>query len=228
MTLDEAIRHSEEVAKEQDKLCKRYDDASGYTRSGNEKIRTNEAKKCAVCAEEHRMLAWWLRDYKRLKTELFENGYDHGYEDGKKASCDCNDNLECEYIRGLNEAWEVIQNIVDVIGGYSDKMLMDIFGTYRTNEIVQRYAPQDAIRMIKEYKEQQQQQDTEIRVGDEVVMKYGYKGIVITDVPEGGIISVWFPNCTHVQMYPIENLTKTGRHFDQIAEVLKEMRSESE
>lgn len=69
MTLDEAIRHAEEVAKEQDKLCRRYDDASGYTRSGNEKIRTNEAKKCAVCAEEHRMLAWWLRDYKRLKEQ---------------------------------------------------------------------------------------------------------------------------------------------------------------
>lgn len=69
MTLDEAIIHAEEVAKEQDKLCKRHDDASGYTRSGNEKIRTNEAKKCAVCAEEHRMLAWWLRDYKRLKEK---------------------------------------------------------------------------------------------------------------------------------------------------------------
>ena len=69
MTLDEAIKHCEEVTKEQDKLCKRYDDASGYTRSGNEKIRTNEAKKCAVCAEEHRMLAEWLRDYKRLKEQ---------------------------------------------------------------------------------------------------------------------------------------------------------------
>ncbi len=30
MTLNEAIAHAEEVEKEQDKLSKRYDDASGY------------------------------------------------------------------------------------------------------------------------------------------------------------------------------------------------------
>lgn len=66
MTLGEAIKHAEEVAIEQDKLCKRYDDASGYTRSGNEAIRTSDAKKCEKCAIDHRQLAEWLKDYKRL------------------------------------------------------------------------------------------------------------------------------------------------------------------
>ena len=70
MILDEAIQHCEEVAKEQDKLCKRYDDASGYTRSHNEDIRTTDAKKCAECAEEHRQLAEWLKDYKRQTDTL--------------------------------------------------------------------------------------------------------------------------------------------------------------
>ena len=66
MTLEEAIKHAEEVAVEQDKLCKRYDDASGYSRSHNEAIRVTDAKKCEECAEEHRQLAEWLKDYKRL------------------------------------------------------------------------------------------------------------------------------------------------------------------
>lgn len=69
MTIDEAIKHAEEVAIEQDKLCKRYDDASGYTRSHNEEIRTSDAKKCEKCASEHRQLAEWLKDYKRLKEQ---------------------------------------------------------------------------------------------------------------------------------------------------------------
>ena len=69
MTIDEAIQHCEEVAKEQDKLCKRYDDASGYTRSHNEDIRTTDAKKCAECAEEHRQLAEWLKELKALKEQ---------------------------------------------------------------------------------------------------------------------------------------------------------------
>lgn len=69
MILDEAIKHAEEVAVEQDKLCKRYDDASGYTRSHNEAIRTTGAKRCEECASEHRQLAEWLKDYKRLKEQ---------------------------------------------------------------------------------------------------------------------------------------------------------------
>lgn len=55
MTIEETIKHAEEVAEEQEKLAKRYDDASGYT-----------AKQCIKCADEHRQLAEWLKDYKRL------------------------------------------------------------------------------------------------------------------------------------------------------------------
>ena len=69
MTIDEAIQHCEEVAKEQDKLCKRYDDASGYTRSHNEDIRTTDAKKCIKCAKEHRQLAEWLKELKQLREQ---------------------------------------------------------------------------------------------------------------------------------------------------------------
>ena len=69
MTLDEAIKHADELAEEQDKLCKRYDDASGYTRSHNEDIRTTDAKKCIKCAAEHRQLAEWLKELKQLREQ---------------------------------------------------------------------------------------------------------------------------------------------------------------
>lgn len=69
MTIDEAINHAEEIAIEQDKICKRYDDASGYTRSHNEKIRTTDAIKCEICAAEHRQLAEWLKELKQLKEK---------------------------------------------------------------------------------------------------------------------------------------------------------------
>ena len=69
MTLDEAIKHAEEVAVEQDKLCKRYDDASGYSRSHNESIRVADAKWCERCAKEHRQLAEWLKELKQLRKQ---------------------------------------------------------------------------------------------------------------------------------------------------------------
>ena len=62
MTLEEAIKHAEEVEIEQIRLMCRYDAASGYARSGNESIRTESAKECEKCAAEHRQLAAWLRE----------------------------------------------------------------------------------------------------------------------------------------------------------------------
>lgn len=72
MSLDEAIKHAEEVATEQELLMGRYDAASGYARSGNEAIRTESAKKCEKCAAEHRQLAAWLRELvdRRKETEI--------------------------------------------------------------------------------------------------------------------------------------------------------------
>ena len=49
MTLDEAIKHAEEVAEEHTK----YNIYGGF-------------ESCDECAEEHRQLAEWLKDYKRL------------------------------------------------------------------------------------------------------------------------------------------------------------------
>ena len=53
MTLDEAIKHCEEVTEEQEKLCKVSDPFNfGQPKWGE-------------CAAEHRQLAEWLKDYKR-------------------------------------------------------------------------------------------------------------------------------------------------------------------
>lgn len=69
MTLDEAIKHCDELTEAHDKLCKRYDDASGYSRSHNEAIRTSDAKKHEKCSQDFRQLTERLKDYKRLKEK---------------------------------------------------------------------------------------------------------------------------------------------------------------
>ena len=62
MTIDEAIKHAEEVA------SRMFDDQVH----------------CIKCAEEHKQLAEWLKDYKRLKErqpyEKFESTKDHIYK----------------------------------------------------------------------------------------------------------------------------------------------------
>ena len=61
MTLDEAIKHCEEKAKE---LRKQYELYDHWDEEEEER-----ANGCLACAEEHEQLAEWLRDYKRLLTE---------------------------------------------------------------------------------------------------------------------------------------------------------------
>ena len=62
MTLEEAIKHAEEVAKDynlKSELCT-LKDGVVYPLSEEER------QKCKACAEEHRQLAEWLADYQRL------------------------------------------------------------------------------------------------------------------------------------------------------------------
>lgn len=61
MTLDEAIRHCEKVAKENKQIA--FDLATTFNRE------TINSKKCKRCAEDHLQLAGWLKDYKRLLKE---------------------------------------------------------------------------------------------------------------------------------------------------------------
>ena len=55
MTIDEAIKHSEDVAERYEKMEDSHDD----------KLK----EECLQCAADHRQLAEWLTDYKELKTK---------------------------------------------------------------------------------------------------------------------------------------------------------------
>ena len=59
MTLDEAIKHAEEVAEQNEWFEENY----------------LENKGCKECAKEHRQLAEWLKDYKRLLEQESNTGH---------------------------------------------------------------------------------------------------------------------------------------------------------
>ena len=56
MTLEDAIKHAEEVAEEQEKLCK-VNDSFNFSQP-----------KWKECANEHRQLAEWLKELKQFKA----------------------------------------------------------------------------------------------------------------------------------------------------------------
>lgn len=65
MTLDEAIRHAEKVAEENQKRSEHIREKM------KSELALKNADECETCADEHKQLAQWLRDYKRLLEQSF-------------------------------------------------------------------------------------------------------------------------------------------------------------
>lgn len=95
MKLDEAIKHAEQVAEEKE--------AKVWFDGDNENI----GDSCLTCAEEHRQLAEWLKDYKRLKEqEPCEDAISR--EEALEGLNSINGTSE------LDKAFEVIENLPPV------------------------------------------------------------------------------------------------------------------
>ena len=69
MTLEEAIAHCEEVVYQNEILMKRYDDASGYSRTHNENIRTDGAKGCEQLISLYRQIVEWMKELKAYRED---------------------------------------------------------------------------------------------------------------------------------------------------------------
>ena len=66
MTLDEAIKHAEEVAEKFESLHERYENMDDEDRLLFRRVEENE---CKNCAKEHRQLANWLKELKQLREQ---------------------------------------------------------------------------------------------------------------------------------------------------------------
>lgn len=64
MTIDEAIKHAEETARELEYSC------NLWKRLADERVVSlpSDYESCKNCAEEHRQLAKWLKELKRLRN----------------------------------------------------------------------------------------------------------------------------------------------------------------
>jgi len=74
MTLDEAIKHAEEVAEEKENEAQDLE----YSKLDWK----YEANQCSKCSEEHRQLAEWLKELKDYRERI--PSYEAGYNDAKR------------------------------------------------------------------------------------------------------------------------------------------------
>lgn len=149
--------------------------------------------------------------------------YQQGYEDGRNNT---EYMVSSAYKHGMEESWEAAKWLYNNPVNLAE----DIFNCDNW-EIYSKCTVQEVVHKIKEYEDKEQQkQDAEqvqdIQVGDEVVIDDSI-GIVTRAFP--GAVTCYVMRKDGSSGEEDRNDCKTtGRHFDQIAEVLAEMRGESE
>lgn len=66
MTLDEAIKHAEEAADKNEREKQKWE---RWLEHDSDNRAVAEKESCELCAKEHRQLAEWLKELKRLKEQ---------------------------------------------------------------------------------------------------------------------------------------------------------------
>lgn len=142
------------------------------------------------------------------KAEEFGRGYDAGWDAGSKFHEAEKESIEDE-VWGF--AWEVLQLDLPVF--------REIFGC-------------DTDKMdYRDYKSKYEawlKQKGEISVGDEVKDHEDIKAVVLDIGMDGEVYTVYTENRICEDWLKDEGFVKTGRHFDEVAELLEKMRGEEE
>lgn len=151
-----------------------------------------------------------------LDKEL-EEAYQKGFETGQHEA------TTLEHQQGLDDAWYTINKIASI--PYAKRS--EIFdGQQDILSIVQKFSPSEATAMLREY----EQQKLEIKVGDEVEAYSGKAIVFCTSIDKKGnkFCQYWYPSADRFDKNKTTNLKKTGRHFQQVAELLEAMKEGAE
>ena len=160
------------------------------------------------------------------------NIYQTGFEDGKADATfntDLIDELkQVEYIRGLEDAWKLARKIEMLTCGE----VRDIFGEKALTQfgdeepsvfaIINQFSYQESESMIKAYEEKKKAEE-EIKIGDEVKdLATNNIGIVLSI----GERILYITKFDYVYSNTRGSLEKTGRHFDEVEQLLNKLRGE--
>lgn len=155
-------------------------------------------------------------DLEQVRKEAYDKGwkeaedhYDEGYSDG--------------YDAGLDDAWKAARKIHRMPDGDILDLFPDCYASVCTAaQAILKYDASEAIAKIKEYEDGKQ----EYHVGDEFENGAGRKFVVLK--MDGKEIDRYIDSDgkTYVMKLKYGVMRKTGRHFPEIAAVLKKMRGD--
>ena len=157
-----------------------------------------------------------------VTADAYQRGYENGFVAGHlKAEKSGQSFYEDGYKRGLNDAWEAARKIClnDCDGGLTVMEIAKIFDVSYYRDALKNYSASVAMEKIRQY---EQEKEEEIQVGDEIEAVSGKAVVVYVDDVDEHKVRYVYSNGVYAFNY-IDKVTKTGRHFPEIAEVLQKM-----
>jgi len=165
-----------------------------------------------------------------ILSKVYDKGYDQGVRNQEIAESKAFDNYvseQCE--KAMQEAWECAKKL----SSPDQSLALNVFGDeayYGTfYNLAEKYSASEAIEKIKAWEEAQQNEikDDEIIVGDEVIC-YGADSKSIVIYIEHGEDGYTYYKCFNKLLgICTENdrhkPVKTGKHFERIDEIYKEL-----
>lgn len=168
-----------------------------------------------------------VEDHAEVTADAYQRGYENGFIAGHlKAEKSGQSFYEDGYQRGMADAnrdgeynaddgWYVMQKISLL----PNPIKTELFGTAETAVILQDNSFKDALDKLTEYEQEKEEQ---IQVGNEVITSSGKA--VVTGV---GPVHFEYVNADGSGFDEVKNVKKTGRHYPEIAEVLRKIKEES-
>ena len=160
-------------------------------------------------------------DLDAIRKEEYYKGFQAGSANTSLVITDntIRERIEEAYQQGLSDAWDALKKIRQM----SFETRKEVFGSDVLKEIYE-FPVSECIEKIRQYEQRQYEQ---IQVGDEVEWNGDRYTVTYIDVDEA-YVDVIDCSCGSVcDRLAIKAITKTGRHFPEIAEVLARMRGEA-
>lgn len=162
-------------------------------------------------------------DLEQVRKEAYEDGY-------KTAKVQCNIQAEKDlrevgerhYQKGLSDAWDAAKKIYLPVeyGGIPADALRQIFNNKSASGIFKKVSASEAIEKIRQYEQEKKEKEEQIQVGDEVIIRY--KKAVVTEITDS-FVRIMYSDGSGYALFS-KNMTKTGRNFPEIAEILAKMK----
>lgn len=148
-----------------------------------------------------------------------KEGYNAGFKNGNINDGTFDEKIKEAYENGANDAWECAKNLLK--GEHDQYKRFEIFGNTDVDNIFTLLTGAEALVKLKKY-EEEQKRAVEIKIGDEVTDNDGWKGVVTWISPDGEYLVVTLQDGSALR-WKKEGFKKTGRHFPEIANILKQM-----